>query len=126
MQVELCQRMGYRKIGLAFCWGLRKAAKIPDGILRRAGLEAVSVICKTGGVSKASCGIAHQVHPGEFEATPLPMRLNQQETEFNIVFGLFCRYAQALVTTLAVKDRVLAHNPVGVRYCADGYYKNKR
>lgn len=82
MQVELCQRMGYRKIGLAFCWGLRKAAKILDGILRRAGLEAVSVICKTGGVSKASCGIAHQVHPGEFEATPLPMRLNQQETEF--------------------------------------------
>lgn len=40
--------------------------------------------------------------------------------------ALFCRYAQALVTTLAVKDRVLAHNPVGALYRADGYYKNKR
>ena len=40
--------------------------------------------------------------------------------------ALFCRYAQALATVLAVKDLVLAHNPVGVRYCADGYYKNKR
>ena len=40
--------------------------------------------------------------------------------------ALFCRYVQALATVLAVKDRVLAHNPVGALYRADGYNKNKR
>lgn len=48
--IELCRRMGYTKVGLAFCRGLRKEAKIVDGLLRRAGLEVVSVICKTGGI----------------------------------------------------------------------------
>jgi len=35
------------------------------------------------------------------------------------------RYSDAFVTTLVVKDRVLAHNPAGALYCAGGYYKNK-
>ena len=45
---------------------------------------------------------------------------------FRLACALFCRYVQALATVLAVKDRVLAHNPVGALYRADGYDKNKR
>lgn len=58
--------------------------------------------------------------------------LNQQNTEFNIALGLcvghdslFYKYSGALVTTMVVKDRVLAHNPAGALYCADGYYSDK-
>jgi uncharacterized metal-binding protein len=36
--------------------------------------------------------------------------------------SLFIRHAQGLVTTLVVKDRVLAHNPVGALQLADTYY----
>ena len=57
---------------------------------------------------------------------------NEQETEFNIAIGLcvghdslFYKYSNAPVTTLVAKDRVLAHNPCGAIYCADGYFKNK-
>ena len=29
------------------------------------------------------------------------------------------------VTTLVAKDRVLAHNPCGAIYCAEGYFKER-
>ncbi len=136
--VELCRRMGYSKVGLAFCRGLSREAKVLAGVLRRAGLNVVSVICKTGGVDKTICGIPeeHKVHPGNFEPMCNPiaqaMLLNREHTELNIVLGLcvghdsmFYKYSEALVTTIAVKDRVLAHNPLGALYCAEGYFKDR-
>lgn len=58
--------------------------------------------------------------------------LNKENTEFNIVLGLcvghdtlFFKYSKAPVTVLAVKDRALAHNPLGAIYQADSYYRNK-
>lgn len=136
--IQLCLRMGYTKVGLAFCRGLRKEAKIVDDLLRRAGLEVVSVICKTGGVDKTVCGIADErkIRPGQFEPMCNPIAqaqlLNEAHTQFNIVLGLcvghdsmFYKYSDALVTTLIVKDRVLAHNPAAALYCAEGYFKDR-
>lgn len=136
--MEFCRRMGYRRIGLAFCRGLRKEARILADLLRRHGFEVVSVICKAGGVDKTRAGIAEErkLRPGNFEPMCNPILqaelLNQQHTEFNIALGLcvghdslLYRYSEALVTTLVVKDRVLAHNPAGALYCADGYYEGK-
>lgn len=37
---------------------------------------------------------------------------------------LFTKYSNAPVTTLVVKDRVLAHNPIGAIY--SGFYRKKR
>lgn len=136
--VELCRRMGYQRIGLAFCRGLRKEAKIVDSLLRGAGFEVVSVICKTGGIDKAQCGIPEdgKNNPGSFEPMCNPiaqaMLLNEQKTQFNIALGLcvghdslFYKYSDALVTTLVAKDRVTGHNPAAAIYCADGYFKNR-
>lgn len=39
--------------------------------------------------------------------------------------NLFVKYSEAPITVFAVKDRVLAHNPLGVIYQADSYYKDK-
>lgn len=136
--IELCKRMGYTKVGLAFCRGLRKEAKIVDGLLRQAGLEVISVICKTGGIDKEICGIPAEgkVNPGNFEPMCNPiaqaMLLNVQGTQFNIAMGLcvghdsmFYKYSNALVTTLVAKDRVTGHNPAAAIYCADGYFKKR-
>lgn len=135
--VSLCRTMGYRRIGLAFCRGLRKEAKIVDDILRRNGFEVVSVICKAGGVDKTRVGLTEEqkVRPG-FEPMCNPiaqaMLMNEQKTKFNIALGLcvghdsmFFKYAEALSTTLIAKDRALAHNPAGALYCSEGYFKNK-
>ena len=136
--VELCRRMGYRRIGLAFCRGLRREAKVVADLLRSRGFEVVSVICKTGGISKETAGLSEEqkVHPGQFEPMCNPIAqaklLNDQHTEFNIALGLcvghdslFYKYSDALVTTLVAKDRVLAHNPCGAIYCAEGYFKDR-
>lgn len=136
--IELCKSMGYRKVGLAFCKGLRKEAKVAADILREHGLEVVSVICKAGGIDKTEAGIGEQMklHPGEFDPMCNPILqaklLNEQKTEFNIALGLcvghdslLYKYSDALVTTLVAKDRVLAHNPVGALYQADGYCKRR-
>lgn len=136
--IQLCLRMGYTKVGLAFCRGLRNEAKAIDSLLRRAGLDVVSVICKTGGIDKSACKIPneHKVKPGQFEPMCNPiaqaMLLNQQHTQFNIALGLcvghdsmFYKYSDALVTTLIAKDRVLAHNPAAALYCAEGYFKDR-
>lgn len=135
---EFCKKMGYRRIGIAFCKGLRKEAGIVAKLLRNEGFEVVSVICKTGGYSKEKSGIPEEkkIHPGEFEAMCNPIAqavlLNEQQTEFNIAIGLcvghdslFYKYAEAPVTTLVAKDRVLAHNPCGAIYCAEGYFKQR-
>ncbi len=89
-------------------------------------------------ISKEAAGIPEEnkLHPHEFEAMCNPIAqaalLNEQQTEFNIAIGLcvghdslFYQYSKAPVTTLIAKDRVLAHNPCGAIYCADGYFKNK-
>ena len=136
--VVFCQRMGYKRIGLAFCIGLAKEAKVVADLLRKNGLEVVSAVCKSGGMDKAEAGIPEnkKLNPGAFEAMCNPILqaklLNEQKTELNIALGLcvghdslFYRYSDAMVTTLVAKDRVLAHNPVGAIYCAEGYFKNR-
>lgn len=136
--IEFCKKMNYHRVGLAFCKGLRKEARIVADLLRSRGFDVVSVICKTGGTSKEQVGIPEEnkIHPGEFEAMCNPIAqarlLNSQKTEFNIALGLcvghdslFYKYSDALVTTLVAKDRVLAHNPCGAIYCAEGYFKNR-
>lgn len=136
--VEFCKRLSYRKVGVAFCVGLRKEAKVICSVLRSHGLEVVSVICKTGGIPKERAGIPKEfkVNPDCFEAMCNPIAqaklLNSQETQLNIAVGLcvghdslFYKHSEAPVTTLIAKDRVLAHNPVGAVYCYDGYMREK-
>lgn len=136
--MEFARRMGYTKLGLAFCAGLHKEASIVDRIFRKNGFEVVSIICKTGAISKDQVGVPPEfrVHPGSFEAMCNPIAqaelLNQEHTQFNICLGLcvghdslFYKYSNALVTTLVAKDRVTGNNPAAAIYCADGYLKHR-
>ena len=129
--VDFAKRMGYKKIGLAFCVGLSKEANVFAKILASHGFEVESLICKVGSVNREKIGI---------EGCKVPMcnpiaqakYLNEEKTDFNVVLGLcvghdtlFFKYSEAPVTVFAVKDRVLAHNPLGAIYQADSYYKGK-
>lgn len=56
--------------------------------------------------------------------------LNEEKTEFNILLGLcvghdslFLKNAEAPCTVLAVKDRLLGHNPLAAIYTAESYYR---
>ena len=136
--MEFARRMGYTKLGLAFCAGLHKEAAVVDRIFRKNGFEVVSVICKTGSIPKDKAGVPQEfrVRPGAYEVMCNPIAqaelLNREGTQFNVCLGLcvghdslFYKYSKALVTTLVAKDRVTGNNPVAAIYCADGYLKKR-
>jgi len=141
------QEMDYKKVGVAFCIGLENEAKVLCTILSHY-FEVSSVCCKVCGIDKSYFELerlhrdraAHKgavagadIEPeGEAMCNPIgqALILNREKTDLNIILGLcighdilFTKYAEAPVTTLAVKDRVLAHNPLGALY--SGYYLNK-
>ena len=136
--MEFSRRMGYTKLGLAFCAGLHREAAIVDRIFRKNGFEVVSVICKTGSISKDRAEVPQEfrVRPGTYEVMCNPIAqaelLNRAGTDFNVCLGLcvghdslFYKYSKALVTTLVANDRVTGNNPVAAIYCADGYLKKR-
>lgn len=135
--MEFAQRMGYRRLGLAFCVGFRNEAKILAQLLRKNGFEVVSVACKCGGYDKNTVGVSdEQKIRGGFEPMCNPIAqaelMNQSAVDFNIALGLcvghdslFYRYSKAMVTTLVAKDRAMGHNPAAALYLADGYCKDR-
>ena len=134
---QFSKKMGYKKLGIAFCSGLRYEAETLTTILENRGFDVVSVVCKTGGIPKERIGITEEqkiAGPGKWETMCSPITqaeiLNSEGTEFNIVVGLcvghdslFIKYSQALVTVLIAKDRVFGHNPAMGLYLSGSYYR---
>ncbi|MBN1504703.1 MAG: DUF1847 domain-containing protein [Candidatus Eisenbacteria bacterium] len=133
---EFAEKMGYKKLGVAFCSGLAREAEMLVKILEHRGFEVVSVVCKVGGVPKETLGLKEdeKICPGEFESMCNPigqaMVLNEEGTDFNVLVGLcvghdslFLKHAGAPCTVLVVKDRVTGHNPAAVLYTSGSYYQ---
>jgi uncharacterized metal-binding protein len=135
---EICEfaiRMGYKRLGIAFCSALHSEAHSLARIFDAQGFQVVSVACKTGGIPKESIGLRDEekVRIGEYESMCNPISqafiLNEEKTEFNVLVGLcvghdslFFKYSEAFTTVLIAKDRVLAHNPAGALYTTSVYY----
>ena len=128
------KEMDYRCIGMAFCIGMEKEARIIQKILER-GFTVHSVCCKVCGIDKDELGLErlHSKEGVEAMCNPIgqAMVLNNEGTQMNVILGLcmghdilFTKHSEAPVTTLAVKDRVLAHNPLGAIY-SNYYLKNR-
>jgi uncharacterized metal-binding protein len=132
---EFAKKMGYRRLGIAFCAGLPSEAQALTRILEAQGFEVVSVVCKVGCTPKESIGIRQEekIRIGQFEAMCSPIAqasiLNEEKTDFNILVGLcvghdslFIKYSDAFTTVLVAKDRVFGHNPVAALYTLGSYY----
>jgi uncharacterized metal-binding protein len=140
--VEICEfaeKMGYKRLGLAFCLGLTAEAETVAEIFQNRGFEVVSVLCKAGRTPKEHIGLTddEKIISGTDEAMCNPIYqaklLNHEQCEFNILLGLcvghdslFFKYAEAPTTVLAVKDRVTGHNPLAAIYLAGSYYEKIR
>jgi uncharacterized metal-binding protein len=134
--IVFAHKIGARKIGIASCAGLIHENRIFADILRANGLQAFGVLCKVGGKDKCEMGIADsdKIRPGQYEAMCNPIMqaelCNKEQTDLNVISGLcvghdslFIKNSQAPVTYLVVKDRVLAHNPIGALNTTMSYYK---
>jgi uncharacterized metal-binding protein len=125
--ILFAEEMGFTELGLVFCVGLRTEAETIARILGR-HFTVSSVCCKVGGIEKRRFGLERidEDREGEVMCNPAGAAelLNRAGTELNVVCGLcvghdalFAARSAAPVTTLIVKDRVLAHNPAGAVYC---------
>ncbi len=133
---EFAEKMGYKRLGLAFCVGLRKEAKVVESLLKSKGFEVASVSCKVGRIPKEELGLGEEqkIAPGSFEPMCNPILqsliLNESKTDLNILLGLcvghdtlFLKFSESPCTILAVKDRVLGHNPLAAIYNIDSYFR---
>jgi len=135
--VEFARRMKYKRLGLVFCVGLRKEARVVERLFSSSGFEVISVICKVGRIPKDLIGVRDEekIEIGSTESMCNPilqaMVVNEENTELNVLMGLcvghdslFLKYATAPCTVLAVKDRLLGHNPLAAVYTIDSYYRS--
>lgn len=131
--IEYAKRMGFKKLGLAFCVGLRKEASKTAEILTKYGFEVFSVCCKTESIKKTDVDVPKEFtmvsktgYPiGIVTCNPVAqaLLLNKAKTEMNIIIGLcvghditFTHLSKAPVTTFIAKDRSNPHNPAAVLY----------
>lgn len=128
--------MSYQRVALAFCIGLRREAAVVHGIFEQHALDVISIACKVGAVPKEILGLTRdqQIAPGNPESMCNPVLqaglANHYESQLNILLGLcvghdslFFKYSAAPCTVLAVKDRLLGHNPLAAVYQHESYYR---
>ena len=135
--VQFARKCGYRRLGLAHCGGLAREGGLLAEMLEANGFEVVSVQCKTGAVPKERIGIRAEekiAGPDAWETMCNPiaqaMIINRAGVDLAIMLGLcighdtlFIRYCKVPLTVLAVKDRVLGHNPLAALYAGETYYR---
>ncbi|MBT4090682.1 MAG: DUF1847 domain-containing protein [Deltaproteobacteria bacterium] len=133
--LQYAKLRGFQKLGLAFCVGLGQEAEMFTNILLNDGFDVRAVSCMCGALSSDDVDL-----PAEdkiFADYRQPMcnpigqanLLDSEGCELNILLGLcvgddtlFIKHSEAPVTVLAVKDRVLAHNPLGALYTSKNIY----
>jgi len=134
--IQFAQKMDYKKLGLVFCAGLSNEARIFNKMLENNGFSVISICCKTGGIAKEKIGIkpeekirGRKSHESMCNPIAQAEVMNKHKPDWVIMLGLcvghdtlFLKYCDRPVTVLAVKDRVLGHNPLAALYLSNSIY----
>jgi uncharacterized metal-binding protein len=133
--IEYARLQGHKKLGLAFCVGLSEEARLFTNVLINEGFDVASVCCMCGALSADDVALPEddKIISGFRQPMCNPIGqaaiLDEEGCDLHVIIGLcvgddtlFIKHAKAPVTVLAVKDRVLAHNPLGALYTAKHIY----
>ena len=118
--IYYCIGMGFTHVGVAFCVEMFREAEILTRLLRRF-FRVTPVGCKVGGhmqydlITSASGVLCNPIGQARI--------LNRLKSEMNVTVGLcvgcdiiFTQHSEAPVSSLFVKDKSLANNPVNALY----------
>ena len=117
------KKMGYKKLGLAFCKGLSMHAKKLDLMLKNEGFEVSSVCCKICDINKSEINVSKINKELDFEVSCNPLAqaeiINNSCVDLTITVGfcmghdiLFFKHIKSSVSPLVIKDRMYGHNPL--------------
>lgn len=118
--IYYCLGMEYKHVGVAFCVEMFKEVEILTRLLRRF-FKVSPVCCKIGGRTQHDLITAAE----GVLCNPIGQArvLNGLKTDINVTVGLcvgcdwiYARHSEAPTSTLFVKDKSLANNPVSALY----------
>lgn len=117
--IEFSKSMGYRKVGLAYCYGMEALAEDVRSLFRGAGVNAIGISCTVGAFSQQEVNEKSNLPGVSCNPINQAAQMNAQKVDLAVVIGLclghdilFNRHIDADVTTLIVKDRVHNHYPL--------------
>lgn len=117
------KKMNYKRLGIAFCKGLSKEAKVLNDILEKEGFDVVSVCCKIDDIDKSEIDVKkiNDTNSPEVSCNPYAQAdvLNNANVDLTVTVGfcmghdiLFYKNIKTPVTPLIVKDRVYGHKTI--------------
>jgi uncharacterized metal-binding protein len=117
--IEFSKSMNFKRIGIAYCYGMEHDAALITTIFRESGFKIFPVSCTTGGFKQSDVNIASKIEKVSCNPLAQAAQLNAESVDFTITVGLcmghdilFNKHIESYTTTLLVKDRVHNHNPV--------------
>jgi uncharacterized metal-binding protein len=119
--IEFVQTMKYKKIGLAYCYGMEREAEAVGVIFRDHGIRLMGVACTVGGVAQDSVNQTSCTHKVSCNPIGQAEQFNAEGADFVILMGiclghdiLLQRTLRSDFTTFVVKDRVFDNDPLRI------------
>jgi len=118
--VEFVNNMKYKKVGLAYCYGMETEAGLLKSTLQKKGIHSIiSVSCTVGGLAQDEVNSKSCIHHVACNPIGQAKQLNSKKVDITITMGLCLGHDILLnkninsdLTTFVVKDRVYNHNPI--------------
>jgi uncharacterized metal-binding protein len=124
--LDFAREMKFSRVGFASCVAFGRELTVIRKLFEQAGIEVFAAGCQIGRVSATDRGLPQlEEYPDNSPCNPVAQAeiLNKEKTQLNFIVGLcmghdvlFTCYSEAPVSTLIVKDRVLANNPAAAVY----------
>jgi len=117
--IEFSKSMNFKRIGIAYCYGMEMEATLITAIFRESGFKIYAVSCTTGGFNQSDVNIGSKIEKVSCNPLGQASQLNNESVDLTITVGLclghdilFNKFIKSHTTTLIVKDRVHNHNPI--------------
>ena len=117
--IEFIQLMQYKKVGLAYCYGMESDAIRIRDIFKKHGIILHTISCSVGALLQDEVNETSCIHKVSCNPIGQAHQLNSEEVDFVIIMGiclghdiLLQKNLNADFTTFVVKDRVFNHNPM--------------
>lgn len=116
---EFAKSLNFKKIGIAYCYGMEKNVKKIESYFKEKGFEVSAVSCSVGGLKQSEVNETSCIHKVSCNPIGQANQLNSENVDLTVVVGiclghdiLLNRNLNMDFTTLVVKDRVFNHNPL--------------